>query len=52
MKEKRRDFLMKSSKFLGVAVIISLVLLTFSLSFAFDKVKFVAISDPHISIPQ
>ena len=43
---------MKSSKCLGIAVIISLVLFTFSLSLAFDKVKFAVISDPHISIPQ
>ena len=43
---------MKNSKILSIAAIISLILLTFSLSFAFDKVKFVAISDPHISIPQ
>jgi 3',5'-cyclic AMP phosphodiesterase CpdA len=52
MKQRRRDFLMKSSKFFGVAVVISLILLTFSPGFAFDKVKFAVISDPHISIPQ
>jgi 3',5'-cyclic AMP phosphodiesterase CpdA len=43
---------MKNSKFLSCAMVISLILLTFSLSFGFDRVKFVAISDPHISIPQ
>jgi hypothetical protein len=52
MKQRRRDFLMKSSKFFGIAVVISLILLTFSPGFAFDKVKFAVISDPHISIPQ
>ena len=43
---------MKRLKLLNFAVVILLILLTFSLGFAFDKVKFVAISDPHISIPQ
>jgi len=52
MKQRRRDFLMKSSKFFGIAVVISLILLTFSPGFAFEKVKFAVISDPHISIPQ
>ena len=39
-------------KKLGIFVILLLVLTTFSLGFAFDKVKFAVISDPHISIPQ
>jgi 3',5'-cyclic AMP phosphodiesterase CpdA len=43
---------MKNSKFLSLATVFSLILLTFSLGFAFDKVKFAVISDPHISIPQ
>ena len=43
---------MKRLKFLSIFGIILLILLTFNLGFAFDKVKFVAISDPHISIPQ
>jgi len=43
---------MKRLKLLNIAVVISLILLTFSLGFAFDKVKFAVISDPHISIPQ
>jgi 3',5'-cyclic AMP phosphodiesterase CpdA len=43
---------MKRLKLLNIAVIISLIFLTFSLSFAFDKIKFAVISDPHISIPQ
>jgi 3',5'-cyclic AMP phosphodiesterase CpdA len=43
---------MKNSKFLSLAAAISLILLTFNLGFAFDKVKFAVISDPHISIPQ
>jgi len=49
---ERRNFPMKSSKVFNIVVVISLLLLTVSPSFAFDKVKFVAISDPHISIPQ
>ena len=43
---------MKSSKLLSIAVVISLILLTVSPGFAFDKVRFAVISDPHISIPQ
>ena len=39
-------------KILSILGIFVLILSTFSLCFAFDKVKFVAISDPHISIPQ
>src|SRR3990172_3013007 len=43
---------MKNSKVLIFVAVILVVLSFFSLGFAFDKVKFVAISDPHISIPQ
>jgi len=43
---------MKSLRILSIGGVILLILSIFSLGFAFDKVKFVAISDPHISIPQ
>ena len=43
---------MKNSKVLIFAAVILVVLSFFSLGFAFDKVKFAVISDPHISIPQ
>ncbi|MBA4423094.1 MAG: metallophosphoesterase [Syntrophus sp. (in: bacteria)] len=43
---------MKRFRCIGLAGIILLILLSFDLSFAFEKVKFVVISDPHISIPQ
>ena len=39
----------KSFTFFGV---ILLVLLAFQIGYAFEKVKFVVVSDPHISIPQ
>jgi len=37
---------------MGLAGMFLLILLSFNSGFAFDKVKFVVISDPHISIPQ
>jgi Icc protein len=37
---------------MGFAGMILLILFTFDVGFAFEKVKFVVISDPHISIPQ
>jgi 3',5'-cyclic-AMP phosphodiesterase len=43
---------MKRMKGAGFSAVILLVLLSFSVGFAFDKVKFAVISDPHISIPQ
>ena len=44
--------MMKSMRYLTIVGIILLVLSFFSLGFAFDKVKFAVISDPHISIPE
>ena len=44
--------MMRNQRFFTIAGIVLLILSFFSLGFAFDKVKFVAISDPHISIPQ
>jgi len=44
--------MMKSSRLLAITGIILFVLTTFYPGFAFDKVKFAVISDPHISIPQ
>lgn len=44
MKKRKRLFV------LGIAL--SLVLFLFTMSSAFDKVKFAAISDPHIAIPE
>jgi Icc protein len=43
---------MKSLKVLRIVGLALLILSICSVSFAFDKVKFVAISDPHISLPQ
>ena len=43
---------MKSLKISSIGGVILLVLSIFSPGFAFDKVKFAVISDPHISIPQ
>ena len=43
---------MKKMRFLNIVWIILLVLSLSSLCFAFDKIKFAVISDPHISIPQ
>jgi 3',5'-cyclic AMP phosphodiesterase CpdA len=43
---------MKSFKVFAFVAIFLLVFSFFNTSLAFDKVKFVAISDPHISIPQ
>jgi 3',5'-cyclic AMP phosphodiesterase CpdA len=52
IKRKGRRFLMKSLRVFGIVGIILLVLSFFNPGFAFDKVKFAVISDPHISIPQ
>lgn len=43
---------MKRMRCLNIVWIILLVLSLSSLCFAFDKIKFAVISDPHISIPQ
>jgi len=43
---------MKRFRCIGLVGMILLILLSFDAGFAFDKVKFVVISDPHISIPQ
>jgi Icc protein len=43
---------MKRFRCIGFAGTVLLILLSFDVSFAFEKVKFVVISDPHISIPQ
>jgi Icc protein len=43
---------MRRSSMLSIVGIVLLVLLTFNLSIAFEKIKFAVISDPHISIPQ
>jgi Icc protein len=43
---------MRRFRCIGFAGVIFLILLTFDVSFAFEKVRFVVISDPHISIPQ
>ena len=43
---------MKRMRLLTIAGIVPLILSLAGLCLAFDKVKFVAISDPHISIPQ
>jgi len=43
---------MKSLKFLSMVGVILFVLSSFSSGFAFDKIRFAVISDPHISIPQ
>lgn len=43
---------MKHLKIFRIVWLVLLILSICSVGFAFDKVKFVAISDPHISIPQ
>jgi len=43
---------MKRLSLLSMVGIVMVVLITFGVGFAFDKVKFAVISDPHISIPQ
>ena len=43
---------MKRLSLLSMVGIVLVVLITFGVGFAFDKVKFAVISDPHISIPQ
>jgi 3',5'-cyclic AMP phosphodiesterase CpdA len=43
---------MKSLRILIIGSVILVVLSIFSPGFAFDKIKFAVISDPHISIPQ
>lgn len=43
---------MKKGKIWIAIAFVFAILFTFSLSFAFDRIKFAAISDPHISIPQ
>lgn len=51
-RKEGRNRSMKNSKGLIFVVAILVVLSFSSIGLAFDKVKFVAISDPHISIPQ
>ncbi|MFZ4437117.1 MAG: metallophosphoesterase family protein [Syntrophales bacterium] len=43
---------MKRFKCIGFAAVTLMILLTFDVSFAFEKIRFAVISDPHISIPQ
>ncbi len=43
---------MNRYKTVGFIGLVMLVLLVFEVGYAFEKVKFVVISDPHISIPQ
>ena len=43
---------MKKRSLLTVIGVLFLVLVITGLALAFDKVRFVVISDPHISIPQ
>ena len=52
MVNKKGGIFMKRSRLLSTIGISLFVFLFVASAFAFDKVKFVAISDPHISIPQ
>src|SRR5512136_3413577 len=43
---------MKRLSLLSMVGIVMVVLITFGVGFAFDKIKFAVISDPHISLPE